>query len=210
LKKDYIAGLGDTVDLAIVGGRRDATDEQEMNIGRLRWTSFYIGCLENKDEVRRSNAKPHFRILDTVGRYNISQTDMRYLNERGNFVQVPFASSTPGLSVTIDQKDQPQPTELFKRPFVVEVMGAGFDKPANVRYFALRFPRVQKIHLDRTIEDTVSFEELQEMARAIYAAPQDGLGHHKARNWHPLPWETSRQALILLTAQSARPQSVPR
>jgi ATP dependent DNA ligase domain len=173
LKKDYIAGLGDTADLAIVGGRRDVTDEQELNIGRLRWTSFFIGCLENKDEVRRSNAKPHFRILDAVGHHNIPKIDIRYLNEQGNFVQVPFASSTPGLSVTIDQKDQSQPTELFKRPFVVEVMGAGFDKPANVSYFTLHFPRVQKVHLDRTLEDTVSFGELQEMARAANTTPQD-------------------------------------
>jgi DNA ligase 4 len=173
LKKDYIAGLGDTADLAIVGGRRDATDEQELNIGRLRWISFYIGCLENKDEVCRSNAKPHFRILDAIGRYNIPKIDMRYLNERGNFVQVPFSLSTPELSVTIDQKGLSQPTELFKRPFVVEVMGAGFDKPANVSYFALRFPRVQKIHLNRTVADTVSFGELQEMARADDITPQD-------------------------------------
>lgn len=35
LKKDYIAELRDTADLAIVDGRRDATDEQELNIGRL-------------------------------------------------------------------------------------------------------------------------------------------------------------------------------
>jgi DNA ligase 4 len=165
--------LGDTADLTIVGGRRDATDEQELNIGRLRWASFYVGCLENKDEVRRSNAKPHFRILDAVGRYNISKTDMRYLNKQGNFVQVLFAPSTPGLSVAIDQRGLSQPTELFKRPFVVEVMGAGFDKPANVSYFALRFPRVQKVHLDRTVADTVSFGELQGMARAAETTPQD-------------------------------------
>jgi len=86
---------------------------------------------------------------------------------------MPFASSTPGLSVTIDQKDQSQPTELFKRPFVVKVMGAGFDKPANVSYFTLRFPRVQKFHLDRTLEDTVSFGELQEIAQAANTTPQD-------------------------------------
>jgi DNA ligase 4 len=56
---------------------------------------------------------------------------------------------------------------------VAEVMGAGFDKPANVSYFTLRFPRVQNVHLDRTIEDTVSFGELQDMAQAIYTMPQD-------------------------------------
>jgi hypothetical protein len=74
--------------------------------------------------------------------------------------------------MTIDQKDQFQPTELFKRLFVVKVISAGFDKPANVSYFTLRFPRVQKVHLDRAIEDTVSFRELQEMARAAYIMPQ--------------------------------------
>jgi DNA ligase 4 len=39
LKKDYIAGLGDTADFAIVGGHRDARDEQELDIGKLWWTS---------------------------------------------------------------------------------------------------------------------------------------------------------------------------
>lgn len=85
-------------------------------------------------------------------------------------IQVPFTLSTPGHSVTIDQKGLSQPIELFKRPFVVEMMGAGFDKPGNVSYFALRSPLVQKVYLDRTIEDTVSFGELQEMARTT---PQD-------------------------------------
>ena len=38
LKKNYIAGFGDTMDFAIVGGRRDMRDEQESGIGKLRWT----------------------------------------------------------------------------------------------------------------------------------------------------------------------------
>jgi DNA ligase-4 len=58
LKKDYIPGLGDTADFAIVGGRRNAKDEQEIDIGKLWWTSFYIRYLENKDEVYRFNANP--------------------------------------------------------------------------------------------------------------------------------------------------------
>jgi hypothetical protein len=57
--------------------------------------------------------------------------------------------------------------------FQWSLMGAGFDKPANTRYFALRFPRGLKIHDDRSFKDTVSFEELQEMARRCREAPED-------------------------------------
>jgi DNA ligase 4 len=32
LKKDYIVGLGDTADFAIVGGHREAKDEQELSL----------------------------------------------------------------------------------------------------------------------------------------------------------------------------------
>jgi DNA ligase 4 len=35
LKKDYIPSLGDTADFAIVGGHRNAKDEQEVSIGKL-------------------------------------------------------------------------------------------------------------------------------------------------------------------------------
>jgi hypothetical protein len=76
LKKDCTAGLGDTADFAIVGRHRDAKDEQELGIGKLCWTSFYIGCLENKDEVCRFNTRTRFRIINRIdrhGRYPISQ-----------------------------------------------------------------------------------------------------------------------------------------
>jgi len=63
LKKDYITGLGDTADFAIIGGRRDARDEQELRIGKLAWTTFYLGCLENKDDVQRFDVKPCFRVI---------------------------------------------------------------------------------------------------------------------------------------------------
>lgn len=66
----------------------------------------------------------------------------------------------------------PQPIELFRRPFIVKVMSARFNKSANARYFTLRFPRVQKIHLDRTVKETVSFVELQKIIQTVDTVPQ--------------------------------------
>jgi hypothetical protein len=39
-------------------------------------------------------------------------------------------------------------------------MGASFDKPANIRHFMLRFPRLWNILQDRSLKDTVSFNDL--------------------------------------------------
>ncbi|KAJ4176423.1 hypothetical protein NW767_015447 [Fusarium falciforme] len=160
LKKDYIPGLGDTADFTIIGGRRDAEDEHELGIGSLWSTSFYMGCVENKDEVCRFNVKPRFRIVDAVDRRGISKEIITYLNRHGYFTRAPFAKSMPGFDVLFEPARRLQPVELFKHPFIVEVLGAGVDKSANVGYFALRFPRVLKVHEDRSFKDTISFEEL--------------------------------------------------
>ncbi|KAH8800812.1 hypothetical protein F5884DRAFT_890523 [Xylogone sp. PMI_703] len=173
LKKDYIPGLGDTADFAIVGGRRDARDEQALGIGKLWWTSFYIGCLENKNDVCRFDAKPRFYIIDMIDLHSISKDNIRYLNRHGYFERVPFAHSIPEFDVGFDR--QLQPAELFKRPFSAELMGAGFDKPSNSRYFTLRFPRMLKIHGDRSFKDTTSLEELQKMTKQCSEVPEDSM-----------------------------------
>ncbi|EXJ93856.1 hypothetical protein A1O1_02249 [Capronia coronata CBS 617.96] len=167
LKKDYIAGLGDTVDLCIVGGRRDQTVVDELKIGELSWTSFHLACIENKDEVGRFSAKPAFRILDVLSHHNLSKDNILYLNVKGQFLQLSYSEITPHLDVRTDQKGMKPPTVLFKEPFVVEVMGAGFDKPSNTSYFTLRFPRALnvKIHMDRSVVETNTFDELQDMAQ---------------------------------------------
>ncbi|KAH7117213.1 hypothetical protein B0J13DRAFT_652792 [Dactylonectria estremocensis] len=180
LKKDYIPGLSDTADFVIIGGRRDAADEHELGVGSLWWTSFYIGCIENKDEVCRFNAKPRFRIIDTIDRHGISKENITYLNRHGYFTRAPFAKSMPEFDVLFEPTRRLQPVDLFKHPFIVEVIGAGFDKPANVGYFALRFPRVLKVHEDRSFRDTISFEELQEMAQRCLEIPDDGEQEEKS------------------------------
>ncbi|EXJ91963.1 hypothetical protein A1O3_00513 [Capronia epimyces CBS 606.96] len=175
LKKDYIAGLGDTVDLCIVGGRRDQTVVDELKVGELSWTAFHLACLENREAVRRFNAKPVFRILDVLSYHNLSRDNILYLNRRGQFVQTSYSEITPHLDVRIDQKGIRPPTALFKKPFVVEVMGAGFEKPSNTSYFTLRFPRALniKLHMDRSVVETNTFEEVQELAHKSLTAPTD-------------------------------------
>jgi DNA ligase 4 len=115
LKKDYIAGLGDTADFAIVGGRRDARDEAELRTGKVSWTSFYAACLENKDQVRRFDAKPIFRVVVRIDRYGVSKDLVHYLNQHGNFIRVPFACRRDEMEVIIDQKQLRRPSELFFR-----------------------------------------------------------------------------------------------
>lgn len=83
-------------------------------------------------------------LVDAIGRHSVDENDILALNKRGYFDHVPFEFRRPGWKLA------------------VEVMGAGFDKPANVRYFTVWFPRVQKTHDDRTFKDTISFQEAPE------------------------------------------------
>ena len=53
LKKDYIPGLGDTLDFCIVGAGFDS--KRAKSAGKLlhgmKWNVLHVGCLENKDGV---------------------------------------------------------------------------------------------------------------------------------------------------------------
>jgi len=73
------------------------------------------------------------------------------------------------MEVQIDPAHPSRPTELFVEPAVVEVVGAGFDRPANQRFLTLRFPRIVKVHRDRTFKDSLDFMEYQRLAQESMA-----------------------------------------
>jgi DNA ligase-4 len=180
LKKDYIPGWGDSTDLVVIGGRRDATEVLMLGDNGLSWTTFYLGCLTNKDAVTHSEVKPTFQIVGTVSRPCLGIADLHYLNDYGRLCQVPFGQRVPGMDLQTRSAPSDLPTELFTKPAVVEVVGAGFDRPPNERFLTLRFPRILKVHRDRTYADSTDFAEYQRQAKQSTLYLKEDSQHRKA------------------------------
>lgn len=180
LKKDYIPGLGDTVDFAIIGGKYESRDAAAIKeVHKLSWTHFVIGCLINKEAVLQLQARPKFRTVDTINRHSMNRQNLQILNQFGEF---SACGSESGHGFDIEHgHGNCSMDAVFKKPFVVEMMGSGFEKPSGARYFTLRFPRVVKIHWDRSFEDAASFSELQLAAEAARSAPEEDMDQEQHR-----------------------------
>ncbi|PYH89345.1 putative ATP-dependent DNA ligase [Aspergillus ellipticus CBS 707.79] len=171
LKKDYIPGLGDTVDLAIIGGRYNSRDAQALSqVTKLLWTEFFIGCLVNKDAVVQFNVPPKFRVVDVINRHCMSIKTMQILNQFGEFCSCSMDSGH-GFTLEYGESVSVRLDNVFKTPFVVEMLGSSFEKPSGARYYTLRFPRITKILSDRSFEDAASFSELQLLAQDARSVP---------------------------------------
>ena len=140
------------------------------------WTDFYLATLENKCDVQRFEMDSVYKIIDTVNPKSMSRDDMLALNAKAKFVEIPFSadSADTTIQVQLARESIGTPAILFRKPIVVEVMGAGFDKNSGSDHYILRFPRLIKVHLDRGTEDVVTFKELQTMADSSIAAGSDG------------------------------------
>ena len=182
LKKDYISGLGDTADFAIIGAGFDGRGLAPEHTD-LKWTHFHVGCLKNKEEVIRFAAKPQWRVIQSVNQC-INKADMKTLNHVGQFrfVDVEGQTSFEGLSMSLDLGQEDCKMQVvFREPFVFEVVGGGFVKPPGKSFYSLRWPRVSKIHWDRSWMDSVSFEELQQMASKAITVPESGASQEEIR-----------------------------
>ncbi|KAK1065149.1 hypothetical protein LTR74_008121 [Friedmanniomyces endolithicus] len=169
LKKDYIEGMGDEVDFAVVGASYNAQQALRSGVPRVKWTDFHLGCMMNAAEVQRFGAKPVFKIVGTIQQeacipkpilqtLNTASTHLAKLHD-DNFDQ--FALQVTNVKMDV----------LFSTPFVLEVLGSGFVKPCNSAFYMLRHPRATKLHQDRSWKDCVSFQAMQEQAQAARAAP---------------------------------------
>jgi len=163
LKKEYVGSFGDVGDFAVVGARYDAAMAKTYGIPNLKWTHFFIGCLENKEEVQRWSGVPRFTVTNVV---ELNATQLKYFMSHVNPSCVPesenesiFLRIAPGID------NGKRPSMVFTEPPVFDIRCFSFEKAGNTGFWGLRFPMVSKVHCDRTYSETISFSELQEMAK---------------------------------------------
>ena len=174
LKKDYIAGMGDEADFAVVGGSYNAQQALKGGMSNVKWTEFHLGCLTNKTDVLRFAARPHFKVVVSIQQEHcIPNSILEAANALGNFCARPFSRATPPANFDLEIGNATRMDVVFDTPFVFEILGSGFSKPSNSNFLMLRHPRVTKLHEDRTWKDCVSFPDLQEQAAAARALPMD-------------------------------------
>ena len=173
LKKDCIKGVGDSADFAVLGAGYDVKEAGKYPELDLSWTHFYIGCLRNKHAVLHSAAKPHILVFDKISEC-IKKEDLLYLNQHGQYPLRAMELGSKDLTEVYNLElasGLPIPKVIFRKPFVFDVAGSGFDKAPNRDIFTLRFPRVLRLHRDRDWKKAVSLDELQAMAVEARTAP---------------------------------------
>ncbi|KAK0668893.1 hypothetical protein QBC41DRAFT_356198 [Cercophora samala] len=173
LKKEYIGNFGDVGDFAVVGARYDAAKARTYDIPRLKWTHFYVGCLENKEEVERFGKKPRFVVTNVV---ELNKTQMATMVAYVNPECVSAdENSAIDLRIELGIDEGRGPVFIFPTPPVVDLRCFSFDKEGNTGFWSPRFPVVTKVHCDRSFQDTISFQQLQELAEEArnMAAPED-------------------------------------
>lgn len=217
LKKDYIAGLGDEADFAVVGASYSAQEAKRRPELRLKFTHFHLGCLTNKGALHQDNNKPVFKIVATIVYDHCMSTEiLERVNIEGNLLAEPYSEQSSPITVNSDNTSRME--VCFRDPLVFEVLGSSYSKlPGG--YFMLRHPRVRKLHQDRTWRDCITFDQLQSAAAEALDSPQDSetqenvrwiakleLSHKRRFARHSLN-TTPRSSVVNTTPRSAQSDS---
>ena len=171
LKKDYITGLGDEADFAVVGASYSAQEAKKRSELRLKFTHFHLGCLINKAALHQDGIKPVFKIVATIAYDHCMSTGiLERVNIEGSLLAEPYNEQSSPFTIGSDNTSKMD--VCFRDPLVFEVLGSSYSKlPGG--YFMLRHPRVRKLHQDRTWKDCITFDQLQSAAAEALDTPQD-------------------------------------
>lgn len=215
LKKDYIAGLGDEADFAVVGASYNAQEAAKSKLPNLRWTEFYLGTMLNKEEAIRFGQRPLMRVVGSISHHHcIPPAILEVINKTSVFSAVQNVEGQTLPNFDIEQGHLTRLETIFTTPLVLEVLGSGFVKPSNCDFMMLRHARVTKLHQDRSWKDCIGFDELQQIAvesRETGVAPESQENReHLARLEATLKKKFEKQALLSPTATKSATTSPAR
>jgi DNA ligase-4 len=89
LKKDYIQGLGDTVDFAIIGGAISPGRSFARNQSAGDLSTFHAAVLMNNAEVEKYGAKPKLKVMFEVS-YSIQKVDLEWIQRCAYFNGIEY------------------------------------------------------------------------------------------------------------------------
>ncbi|PTB42312.1 hypothetical protein M441DRAFT_45999 [Trichoderma asperellum CBS 433.97] len=168
-KKDYIGRFGEVGDFAVVGAGFSPAKARSYNINNLKWTHFYVACIDNKEEVKRWNATPEFTVINVV---ELNEAMLKTFMSCTNPKPVPAEDNVETKLILAAGVQAIPMTVAFTNPPVFDLRCFSFDKAGNTNWWSLRFPSVAKIHFDRDYSDVLSFNELQNIAETATATPE--------------------------------------
>lgn len=184
LKKDHLQEMGelrDVADFAVVGASYDPKLAPKSSIRNIQYTTFHLGCCVNKADAEQYGALPRFEIVAAISLDQcIPQRELQALNnytifhsrevkQKGDKLEDPQS-----FDLVFTKGPESKVQFVLNEPCVVEVLGSGFERPSNKKYWMLRHPRILKLHADRTWREACTFSDLQVLAEEAKAAPAEG------------------------------------